>query len=193
MPASNERGRGLLHRAGSKRRTRFRLDSLSPSAASISAVMFEPRPEIKIATRFFMSAVAQRGMTTDRDARESSTTGAAAAGDRLRPAARRSRHSRRIARRLLRRASASSTAIMPMPQLNVRSISCSLTPPAAASHLNTGRTGTRSRSMLTARPSREHARNVFDKPAAGDVGERLDRSASRGSRRGTIAHKAASA
>jgi hypothetical protein len=30
-------------------------------AASISAVMFEPRPEIKIATRFLMSAVARRG------------------------------------------------------------------------------------------------------------------------------------
>src|SRR4029077_17566692 len=36
----------------------------------------------------------------------------------------------------------SSTATMPMPQLKVRSISFSPTLPVAASHLNTGKTGT---------------------------------------------------
>src|SRR5580700_5857514 len=47
----------------------------------------------------------------------------------------------------------SSTATMPMPQLKVRSISASVILPLAASHLNTGRTGTRSRSNETPSPS----------------------------------------
>src|SRR5256885_1297951 len=38
-------------------------------------------------------------------------------------------------------ASALTIAIMPMPQLNVRSNSSSAMPPSAASHLNTGSTG----------------------------------------------------
>src|ERR1700722_20229234 len=50
-------------------------------------------------------------------------------------------------------AAGSSTATMPMPQLKVRSISASVILPLAASHLNTGRTGTRSRSSATAKPS----------------------------------------
>jgi hypothetical protein len=41
---------------------------------------------------------------------------------------------------------------MPMPQLKVRSISCSATLPAAASHLNTASTGTRSRLSATENP-----------------------------------------
>src|SRR5580700_4128306 len=47
----------------------------------------------------------------------------------------------------------SSTATMPTPQLKVRSISASVILPLAASHLKTGRTGTRSRSKATAKPS----------------------------------------
>src|SRR3984893_2982311 len=47
----------------------------------------------------------------------------------------------------------SSTATMPIPQLKVRSISASVILPLAASHLNTGRIGTRSRSKETAKPS----------------------------------------
>ena len=48
-------------------------------------------------------------------------------------------------------------------------------PPAAASHLNTGRTGTRSRSKRDRKPRRQHAGNVFGKAAAGDVRQGFDR------------------
>ena len=82
---------------------------------------------------------------------------------------------------------------MPIPQLNVRSISCSPTPPAAASQLKTGRTGTRARSMARRGPVGQHARNVFGKSAAGDVGERLDRLSSRGRGEARIARRCASA
>ena len=41
---------------------------------------------------------------------------------------------------------------MPMPQLNVRSISVSTMPPVAASQRNTGSTGTRASSIRTLRP-----------------------------------------
>src|SRR5215469_549046 len=46
----------------------------------------------------------------------------------------------------------SSTATMPIPQLKVRSISCSAISPVAASHLNTGKTGTRSSATRTPSP-----------------------------------------
>src|SRR5271155_3570845 len=46
----------------------------------------------------------------------------------------------------------SRTATIPMPQLKVRNISASPILPLEASHLNTGRTGTRPRSNETARP-----------------------------------------
>src|SRR5208282_3503180 len=55
---------------------------------------------------------------------------------------------------------ASSTATMPMPQLKVRNISCSLTSPEAASHLNTGWTGTQSKSNETESP-RGSTRGIF--------------------------------
>ena len=48
--------------------------------------------------------------------------------------------------------SACATTIMPMPQLKVRSISRSATLPVCASHLNTGSTGTRARSISAPSP-----------------------------------------
>ena len=70
---------------------------------------------------------------------------------------------------------ASATTIMPTPQLKVRSISRSATPPARASQLNTGRTGIAPRSIWTPRPSGS-TRGIFSGiAAAGDMGESLDR------------------
>src|SRR5664280_1140518 len=57
--------------------------------------------------------------------------------------------------------------IMPMPQLNVRSISSCAMLPSLASHLNTGSTDARAQAL------RQHARNVVGKTAAGDMREAL--------------------
>ena len=119
-------------------------------AASISAAMFEPRPEIRMATRLRCMVLAQR----------QSRGRAARIGDAIAaPRARRHLAERHDAVAGLRErrfdcagaVGRSTIATMPMPQLNVRSISASAMPPVAASHWNTGRTGTRARSMPTRR------------------------------------------
>ena len=77
-------------------------------------------------------------------------------------------------RRRPRASSALATTIMPMPQLKVRSISASATPPVRASQPKTGGTAIASRSSAHAEPVRQHARDVVGEAAAGDVGQRLD-------------------
>ena len=64
--------------------------------------------------------------------------------------------------------------IMPMPQLKVRSISASATPPVCASQPKTGGTGMRAEVELHADAVGQDARDVVGEAAAGDVGERLD-------------------
>ena len=137
MPGRGARA-ARRHRDRWTRRARSRPDSRSSFAASISAAMLEPRPEIRMATRLRAIASSRdrggRGsaraacLCRRHDLAELHDASRPRAGARLRP------------RRLLR---ASTTAIMPMPQLKVRSISVSAMPPIAASHLNTGSTGTR--------------------------------------------------
>ena len=89
--------------------------------------------------------------------------------------------------------SAAPTTIMPMPQLKVRSISASATPPVAASQPKTGGTGIASRSSRTPIPSGSTRGMLSGKAAAGDVGERLDAARSRGSPRGAASRRSASA
>ena len=65
------------------------------------------------------------------------------------------------------------TSTMPMPQLNVRAISRIRWPPRAGASLNTAALpvpGIES----AARPCGQHARNILEQAAAGDMGEGLD-------------------
>ena len=68
-----------------------------------------------------------------------------------------------------------TTTTMPMPQLNVRSISASSRRPALASQPNTA--GALPTREIDRRRDgrRQHARQVLGEAAAGDVGQRLDR------------------
>jgi hypothetical protein len=63
---------------------------------------------------------------------------------------------------------ADTTTAIPIPQLNTRCISASATPPCFCSHENSGGSGQpddpAQRQTFT-----QHARNIFDQPAARDV------------------------
>ena len=67
----------------------------------------------------------------------------------------------------------SVTAIMPIPQLKVRSISCSEISPICCNQPNTGGQGIAVRSISATLSVGQYARHVLDQPAAGDMGERL--------------------
>ena len=125
------RAAGRRHPAGSKPPARSRPGRRRPCAASISAVMLEPRPEIRIAVRLRAMSVLQRKIER---------AGIADALIALR------RHHLRRSRAALSPCSRSTastasalsgatTAIMPIPQLKVRSISCIAMSPVCASHL----------------------------------------------------------
>ena len=81
----------------------------------------------------------------------------------------------RAARRRLGVVGASTTAIMPMPQLKVRAISASATPPARCEPARRpAAAARRAASISAAQALGQHARHVLDQAAAGDVGQRLD-------------------
>ena len=137
--------RARPHPRGWKSRPRSRPENPPQPRPRSSAAMFDPRPEIRIATRRFMASPSR-----DRDGRCRSR------GARLRPGSprRAMRRSRPLAAKISLTSSIASgltIAIMPMPQLKVRSNSSSAMPPCSASHLNTGSTGSRARSMPTPR------------------------------------------
>ena len=62
--------------------------------------------------------------------------------------------------------------IMPIPQLKVRSISRSATPPSRASQPKTGSTGMAERSSAQPETLRQDARNILGEAAAGDMRQR---------------------
>ena len=111
-----------------QRRARFRRDKSGARAASISAAMLEPRPEIRIAVRT-RALTASAPRASRRARRRAATSRPISVG--ARPCSRERAHRLRLAR-------AAANATMPKPQLNVRSISASPTPPAFASQPNTG-------------------------------------------------------
>ena len=113
-------------------------------AASISAAMLDPRPEMRMATR--------RGVMRDAARTRGPDALAAFVGDDFADVDRPSPTWPSCAMRASAR-SAGAKAIMPMPQLKVRSISASATPPVCASQRKTGGTTIASRSSPTPTPS----------------------------------------
>ena len=85
------------------------------------------------------------------------------------------------------------TAIMPIPQLKVRSISVLGDAAGLRQPRNTGSTGTCAEIDAGAERLRQHARDVVGKSAAGDVGERLDRAGLADRGEAATSHRCASA
>ena len=94
---------------------------------------------------------------------------------RARRAARRVSPSRLRTAATVSAARASTTAIMPMPQLKVRSISFSAMPPVCGQPLEHRQHRNAREVDARAQILRQHARDVVGKSAAGDVRQRLDR------------------
>ena len=149
-------GQARLHRAGSKRRARFRPDSRCALAASISAVMFEPRPEMSTATRFLFMPCSpgEIEVSAKVDARCPSPATTSPSRTTVSPFAAKCSLAASAPPRIQHGDHADAAVERAQHFLLADVARC-------ASHLNTGSTGTRSRSSATREPLRQHARECF--------------------------------